>query len=186
MPSLGAVSDQSQGPGWWLASDARWYPPESHPSYRPAPPATPLPAGRRRPWLIGLVVVVALLGAVAAFLAGLAVDSPAPARRGSTLQTLALPQDVRLPRDLDPPPSLPTATLTVFSDGCGVIRSELPVMPPNLTWSISDVDGFEVLGRGAEGETRYRYFRPGTYTVVLKAFDGRTYVPVSNPVTIRC
>jgi hypothetical protein len=32
------MSDQQQGPGWWLASDGRWYPPESHPA---APLATP-------------------------------------------------------------------------------------------------------------------------------------------------
>jgi hypothetical protein len=32
------VSDTSQGPGWWLASDGKWYPPELHPSRRPAPP----------------------------------------------------------------------------------------------------------------------------------------------------
>ena len=24
--------------GWWQASDGRWYPPESHPKYRPPPP----------------------------------------------------------------------------------------------------------------------------------------------------
>jgi uncharacterized membrane protein HdeD (DUF308 family) len=24
------MSDVSQGPGWWLASDGKWYPPESH------------------------------------------------------------------------------------------------------------------------------------------------------------
>lgn len=28
----------NQGPGWWQASDAKWYPPESHPSYRPPAP----------------------------------------------------------------------------------------------------------------------------------------------------
>jgi len=28
------MSDTSQGPGWWLASDGRWYPPQS----APAPP----------------------------------------------------------------------------------------------------------------------------------------------------
>lgn len=28
------MSDVSQGPGWWLASDGRWYPPETHPQYR--------------------------------------------------------------------------------------------------------------------------------------------------------
>ena len=27
----GSVSDMSQGPGWWIASDGKWYPPQSHP-----------------------------------------------------------------------------------------------------------------------------------------------------------
>lgn len=34
----------SQGPGWWLASDGRWYPPEQAPGYVPrgvSPDATP-------------------------------------------------------------------------------------------------------------------------------------------------
>ncbi len=35
------MSDTSQGPGWWQASDDKWYPPELHPSYRaPPPPST--------------------------------------------------------------------------------------------------------------------------------------------------
>ena len=34
------MSDMSQGPGWWLASDNRWYPPEQ----RPATPFTAAPA----------------------------------------------------------------------------------------------------------------------------------------------
>jgi uncharacterized RDD family membrane protein YckC len=42
------MSDVSQGPGWWLASDGKWYAPEQHPNYvapppTPAPPATPTP-----------------------------------------------------------------------------------------------------------------------------------------------
>lgn len=31
-------SDTKQGPGWWIASDGRWYAPETHPDYRPPPP----------------------------------------------------------------------------------------------------------------------------------------------------
>ena len=27
------MSDTSHGEGWWLASDGKWYPPESHPNY---------------------------------------------------------------------------------------------------------------------------------------------------------
>jgi len=42
-----AMSDISQGAGWWQASDGKWYPPEQHPNYRPAPPppAGSLPGG---------------------------------------------------------------------------------------------------------------------------------------------
>ena len=28
------MSDTSQGGGWWVASDSKWYPPEAHPDYR--------------------------------------------------------------------------------------------------------------------------------------------------------
>jgi hypothetical protein len=31
------MSDKSEGPGWWIASDGNWYPPELHPSVREAP-----------------------------------------------------------------------------------------------------------------------------------------------------
>jgi len=37
------MSDTSQGPGWWLASDGEWYPPESAPA---APPPPPPPTAR--------------------------------------------------------------------------------------------------------------------------------------------
>ena len=38
------MSDVSQGPGWWLASDGRWYPPQSVPANAP-PPALTYPTG---------------------------------------------------------------------------------------------------------------------------------------------
>jgi hypothetical protein len=34
------MSDRPQGPGWWQASDLKWYPPEKHASHV-APPSTP-------------------------------------------------------------------------------------------------------------------------------------------------
>lgn len=82
----------------------------------------------------------------------------------------------------------PRLTLRVFSDGCGVIRSRPApgTTYDNLTWTFLDQDGFQVLGRNAEGETRYRYFQGGTYTVVLEAFVDGAYRPVSNKVTVTC
>jgi hypothetical protein len=40
----GVVSDTAQGPGWWKASDGKWYAPELHPNYVPSPPLPPPPA----------------------------------------------------------------------------------------------------------------------------------------------
>jgi Mycobacterium 19 kDa lipoprotein antigen len=36
------MTDRPQGPGWWQASDLKWYPPEQHPNYvaPPSPPPT--------------------------------------------------------------------------------------------------------------------------------------------------
>ncbi len=67
-----------------------------------------------------------------------------------------------------------------------MIRSELRPSPKGLQWVITDAEGFEVLSRNATYETRYRYFRPGRYEVVLKARDGRGYADISERVSIDC
>lgn len=41
------------GPGWWLASDGRWYPPASNPALPPPPSASPLPPPPRPPIISG-------------------------------------------------------------------------------------------------------------------------------------
>jgi hypothetical protein len=38
------VSDYSQGPGWWQASDGKWYSPEQAPGYQTPPPGAPFGA----------------------------------------------------------------------------------------------------------------------------------------------
>ncbi len=38
------MSDVAQGPGWWQASDGKWYSPEQVPGDATPPPATPTPA----------------------------------------------------------------------------------------------------------------------------------------------
>lgn len=39
------MSDVSRGPGWWLASDGKWYPQHLHPNYLPPPPPASATAG---------------------------------------------------------------------------------------------------------------------------------------------
>ena len=84
----------------------------------------------------------------------------------------------------EPPPMI---DLTVHTDGCGLIREDVDEsLYHNLTWQISDADGFQVLGRNALGETRYRYFQGGSYTAVLTAWDGEKYAAVSDEVSLTC
>jgi hypothetical protein len=66
------MSDQPQGPGWYQASDGRWYPPAPTGQVYapPGPPVLPVPKGRSPvPWLIaGALVLFCLVpgGCVAA------------------------------------------------------------------------------------------------------------------------
>ena len=39
------MSDTSQGPGWWQASDGKWYPPEQAPGYQPPAAGGGVPDG---------------------------------------------------------------------------------------------------------------------------------------------
>lgn len=39
------MSDTSQGPGWWQASDGKWYPPEQQPGYQPDQAGQPAGGG---------------------------------------------------------------------------------------------------------------------------------------------
>jgi hypothetical protein len=41
--ATGAGNSQPPEPGWWLASDGKWYPPESAPASAPVPAAAPAP-----------------------------------------------------------------------------------------------------------------------------------------------
>ncbi len=92
------MSDVWQGPGWWIASDGRWYPPELHPLVRShVPPPQPWwgtaepgavpvagPAGGaersggrgKRPMVAGAVALAAV--ALGATVLALSVPSPSP------------------------------------------------------------------------------------------------------------
>lgn len=78
------------GPGWWQASDGRWYPPELHPWNQATPvspvPGPPPPSGRSTGvrLLVGLatLVVVAIIGGVAAVVVSGTSGSGSIARRG--------------------------------------------------------------------------------------------------------
>jgi hypothetical protein len=43
------MSDTQQGPGWWQATDGKWYPPETHPARQVPPPVQPPTPGYQAP-----------------------------------------------------------------------------------------------------------------------------------------
>ncbi len=85
-----------------------------------------------------------------------------------------------------PVQALSRVAIELAPDGCGVVRPDIQPAPHGLGWSVKDAGGFEVLQRNALGETRYRYFQSGTFTIELVAWDGEKYAPMSNQLTIRC
>jgi hypothetical protein len=77
------MSDESPGPGWWQASDLKWYPPELHSDNEALPPpppdrppaqigTPPPPKWDRKPLAIaaGAVIVVIVAATVGYFLTG--------------------------------------------------------------------------------------------------------------------
>jgi hypothetical protein len=68
------MSDVSQGEGWWLASDGKWYPPQQKPL--PSPPGQSTPADMvqqfrtaqptgvvgkpRKPWVVAVLTIITL------------------------------------------------------------------------------------------------------------------------------
>ena len=147
-------------------------------------------------WIVGLVLATAFVGTIVWSVAQDSDDHGGGDGGEVTFDGVGEPIDpgeTTLTFDPDVPEillpardELPEATLTVHTDGCGVIRSELAEDPQGLQWSVADVDGFDVLERDAVGETQYRYFQSGTYTVTLEAWGGDSYVPISNTVEITC
>jgi hypothetical protein len=124
---------------------------------------------------------IALFASLLALLPGCGAFSPYPSGLPDS------PSQAPANESADLPPLTPSLLkLTVLSDGCAVGRTTAQHEPTGLGWSVRDQDGVEVLQRNALDETRYRYYQPGRYAVVLTAWDGSGYVPVSNTVAISC
>lgn len=96
------------------------------------------------------------------------------------------PTSTTAPSSSTTAPTGPTHVLVVGKDGCAVERSTTKDEPWDLTWTIRNGAGFQVLGRNAKDERTYRYFETGTYTVTLTTWDDGKARPVSNTVTITC
>ena len=81
-----------------------------------------------------------------------------------------------------------SAEITVQSNGCTVARTDVQGVTPisNLQWVVMDASGEQVLGRAAEGEYQYTYYRSGEYSVYLEVWYDGAYIQISNEVVIKC
>jgi hypothetical protein len=114
------MSDASQGPGWWQASDGKWYSPELHPNHQPsplpAPPAAPdsdpnfhaapPPAGPGQPKKkrTGRIVAASIVAVVILIIiiASATSKKSTPTATNATTPTTAVPAT---------PPTAPTTTV---------------------------------------------------------------------------
>ncbi len=117
------MSDKPLGPGWWLASDGTWHPPELHPSMAEASPA-PAPASDV---LTGDPSEVAAAAAAAAA----ALD---PTGAGQTPPT-AMPSMPAMGADA----GSPTAQTVEDAPSLTVDTPPLGPVPPRPVPSLSDV-----------------------------------------------
>ena len=79
-------------------------------------------------------------------------------------------------------------TITVAKDGCHVDRTELVGSSPvdSLTWVVTDMDGYVLLERNAEGEYKYGYYRGGSFRIHMKGWYEGRYHQISNEVIVEC
>ena len=91
------MSDSSQGDGWWLASDGKWYPPEQAPGMPVSPPEPsetgglpPVAEGPRplwRRWWVLAIGALLLLGGIGAIVAAGDDDDPDPPDAADAVST---------------------------------------------------------------------------------------------------
>jgi hypothetical protein len=85
------MSDHQQGPGWWLASDGKWYPPQGAPpvppphTWAPGPPPGPPPKQGMSAGAIVALVIGSVVGGL--LLLGVAVSVLGTESDGSSSQT---------------------------------------------------------------------------------------------------
>ncbi len=144
------MSDTQEGPGWWLASNGKWYRPEQHPDYQAsapiptneAPSATPgRPVYLRKWFLIAAGVVVVLV--IAGIAGGLSKKSSNP--KSAALVTTP---PTTAPSTTTPPVAAPSSTAPACPTGspqANIAISAVPAppgiagvpVPGNPIWNVT-------------------------------------------------
>ena len=139
------MSDQSRGPGWWLASDGKWYPPDQAPTVPPPetwaapppgpPPSTGMSSGAKVGLVVGAVVGLLLLIAVAALFLG--SDSTSSSFEGTG--TPIAPDDTTPSND---DIALPDGYTLVEGDGVSIGAPDgwEPISPEDFNMSSEEIE----------------------------------------------
>jgi hypothetical protein len=147
------MSDQSQGPGWWQASDGQWYAPEA--SYPPPtePPSGPPGASRPSWWMspvalwLAIVAVLVALGLGAAIGAAAKSTSSTKTAAPTTTTTTVKPTTTTIPTTTTT--TIPTTTTTtappqpvVVLEASGSNKTNTDNFTVKGKWTLScEVDG---------------------------------------------
>ena len=168
------MSDQSQGPGWWVASDGKWYPPDQAPAVPPpetwaAPPTGPPPSSGMS---TGAKVALALVGG----LIGLIVLSViAVSLLGTEAETSFEETGTAIDGSDDDDEDDPAPTAADLPAGYAVIQGDGVSIATPEEWEEVDPDDFAMTDE--EFEAAFPDAPPGFLEQASAAFDqGATLV----------
>jgi hypothetical protein len=156
------VSEQPQGPGWWLASDGKYYPPQAAPVSGPSGPTVTEtheqpPAKKpwyKRWWVIGLLILLAII-VIASLGGGDNTDPASPAAAPAPTAAEAQGEDA----DPSPEPSQQEPEQTeeaeappdvVTIPGTGIFEVGTDVQP-GIYYGTSDGLGYWARLKNASG-----------------------------------
>jgi len=159
------MSMQPQGPGWWRASDGRWYPPQPRPAYPPqsfgaVPPVPPKKSGNHGVLIAVLIVVAVVLvgGALGVyFLYRTAANTVSDVVGGGGLNC---PSAVDISSLVGSEVGEPTGGNMVVASGCYYLPKgpgdviEVIIVSGSRIVADDEIASFENEGRAANAEVR--------------------------------
>lgn len=158
------MSMQPQGPGWWRASDGRWYPPQPRPTYPPqsfgaVPPASQKKSGRGVLLavlaVVGVVLVAGVLGVY--FLYRTATDAVSDVVGGGNLKC---PSAADISSLVGSEVGEPTGGNMVVASGCYYLPKgpdddiEVIIVSGAKVVADDEIASFENEGRAANADVR--------------------------------
>lgn len=176
------MSEMPQGPGWWQASDDRWYPPVAPtvglPLVEPVAPPAPPPADARRIWRTGHMVVVGVAALLLGLIIGAAAGAASKSKNTNVASQVTSTTASATSTSAAPAPTAPASTAAPVTASATTQppATAAPTTPAPAKW----VTVFTFSGQGVKasnnfnltgGQTQLIYSAKGDVSIYLYPSD---------------